>query len=379
MMTGAVDAARAACRQALDEGAVAGHLEPGQLATLARAPAQALDGALRDFADTRGAGALQTLQTLAAIPMDRRLRRTAKRALYRLAQRGIAPEPATASPRPVVMRERERATRAWVSAIDGTGARALWIVFEGGFGGLELASVIVSDTTGIVEAAGGSITRKRLDTELERLREEQQLPWVEIDPERALGLVAEALLRHAELRTSPPPEFERWRARIERVTAVTPPVPPATIDPGLVDRSATLLDLPEMQGWFIEPADVHAEGLELLEARESRLVVPDQIKAEREEAVVSRVVERTFDGAERQRWARRLLETALLFRALDRTGEALMAEAAAAALADTGSDPMRHPFVRGLARRALAVAGDIALGRISAADVSRVPRPVTRR
>jgi hypothetical protein len=379
MTAGAIDAARAACRQALDEGAAAGRLGPDQRSTLAGAPHEALDGALRDFADAREAGALQVLQVLATDRSDRRLRRAAKRTLYRLAQRGIAAEPVAAPPRPVVTRERERATRAWVSAIDGTGARALWIVFEGGFGGLELASVIVSDTTGIVEAAGGTISRKRLDSELQRLREEQQLPWVEVAPDRALGLVAEALARHAELGTAPPPEFERWRARIERVDPITPPVPPATVDPGLVDRSAALLDLPEMQGWFIEPAEVQAEGLELLEAKESRLVVPDQIKAEREEAVVSRVVERTFDEAARQRWARRLLETALLFRALDRTGDAEMAEAAAGAVVDAAHDVVRHPFVRGLARRALAVAGDVALGRISAAEVSRVPHPVTRR
>jgi hypothetical protein len=145
----------------------------------------------------------------------------------------------------------------------------------------------------------------------------------------------------------------------------------------LLDRSAELLELPEMAGWFLDPETVQSDAISLMEARESRLVVSDQIKAEREDAILTAAVEREFTPHARRRWARRLSEMALVFRSIDRADHASVAEAAAAALADVERDVLRQPFARTLARRALEVAGEVALGRVKAADVSRKPGPVT--
>src|SRR5207248_979977 len=80
-----------------------------------------------------------------------------------------------------------------------------------------------------------------------------------------------------------------------------------------------LLDRPELAGWFLDPASVQADAVDLLASRESRLVLSDQLKAEREEAIVSRVIEREIDDAGRRLWARRLGEMSLV---LDAAGEA---------------------------------------------------------
>ena len=93
----------------------------------------ALDVALRAFARDHGAEALPALSALAA-GGERGLRRAARRALYRLAQRGVA-APAGPGRGPVVESRPERATRAWLSGIDGSGSRAAWVLFEGGLGG----------------------------------------------------------------------------------------------------------------------------------------------------------------------------------------------------------------------------------------------------
>src|SRR5207253_959931 len=122
----------------------------------------ALERALRELADAQGASALPVLVALGDGGHGG-VRRAAKRALYRLSQRGIAPPPRAAS-RPVVERGEKRPVRAWVSAVDGSGSRAMWILFDGAFGSLELCSLIVNDTAGILEVAGGSITRKRLES-----------------------------------------------------------------------------------------------------------------------------------------------------------------------------------------------------------------------
>ncbi|HSF02779.1 MAG TPA: hypothetical protein VLA62_07210, partial [Solirubrobacterales bacterium] len=90
----------------------------------------ALDAALAAFAAEHGAAAVPALSALADQDAGRAVRRAARRALYRLEQRGVRlPEPGPS--RPVVAgRGRARPVRAWLSGVDGSGSRAVWILFE---------------------------------------------------------------------------------------------------------------------------------------------------------------------------------------------------------------------------------------------------------
>jgi hypothetical protein len=289
----------------------------------------------------------------------------------------------------VVTRAAEHPVRAWLSGIDGSGSRAAWILFEGGLGGgLRLCSLILNDEAGIMDAAGGPIARKRLEAELRGLRESQKLPWVEVDGRRACALVADALALHERLGTVPPPEFARWRKLMgeaqpkasrtdtkEKLTADTPqPAAPALPpDTSVLERSATLLDLPELMGWFIDPVRVQHEALALLQVRETRLVVSDQVKTEREASIVDGVVEAQLPDAARRRWAARLREMAEIFRMTGRLEPAALAEQTAAALADVGRPATAIPFARALAARGIEMASEVALGRTRLADVSRAP------
>jgi hypothetical protein len=231
----------------------------------------------------------------------------------------------------------------------------------------------LNDEAGILEAAGGSITKKRLEAELRRLREHQKLPWVETDPTRACALVAEALALHARLSADPPPEFSRWR-RFFTGPAVDVTEPEAgDVDPDLLGRSAVLLELPELAGWFVDPELIHEDALALLQARESRLVVSDQIKAEREAAIVDAVIDRHLTADARRRWRRRLAEMALVFRSTGREDTARLAASVEAALADEQRVARHIPFMRTLAMRGLEMGAEVALGRAKLADVSRSP------
>jgi hypothetical protein len=379
----------ASCLAAL-EAALAG----GDPPALARVSPAALDAALRDLTKRHGAGALPLLERLADAAPDKDHRRAVRRALYRLEQSGLRPpRTAVAVPaRPVVTRAAEHPVRAWLSGIDGSGSRAAWILFEGGLGGgLRLCSLILNDEAGIMDAAGGPIARKRLEAELRGLRESQKLPWVEVDGRRACALVADALALHERLGTVPPPEFARWRrlfaaapplqgevkpqaSRTDTKEKLTADMPsPVAATSNLLEASATLLDLPELMGWFIDPARVQHEALAMLQVRESRLVVSDQIKAEREASIVDGVVEAQFPDAARRRWAARLREMAEIFRITGRLEPAAMAEQTAAALADAARPATAIPFARALAARGIEMASEVALGRTRLADVSRTP------
>lgn len=343
-------------------------LDPASLRSLSE---DVLDEKLRAFANEHGADALPALSGLAEGSADRAVRRAAKRALYRLSQRGVTPAPAPPTA-PVVRRGTPHAARAWLSGIDGSGSRAAWILFEGAYGGGALCSLILNDIVGITEVAGGDITKRRLEAELASLRAAQKLPWVETEPARTLGLVAEALELHRARGTSPPSTFGRWQPFFAEIAPAGPP-PVASADPALADRSVELLGLPELAGWFLDPETVQSDALEVQEARESRLVVSDQIKAERQEAILARVIEREFTPDARRRWGRRFAEMAWVFEATDRTEHAAIAAAAAAAFADEQGSLTHHPLVRALTQRSLELASEVAAGRLRAADVSRKP------
>ena len=366
-----MDTDASACRRALDAAVVdPARLDPAPLTALAAEAPAAVDDTLRAFADAHGAAALPVLEALTSERTARTVRRAARVALYRLAQRGVQPPPRPA-PKPVVERRPERAARAWLSGVDGSGSRAVWLLFEGAWAGQSLCSLIVNDQAGVMDAAGGEITKKRLESELAGLRASQKLPWVEVEPARALAVVGEAVALHRDRGTTPPAAFGRW----ERLFTPGEPAPlPALVaDAALVERAAELLELPEMAGWFLDPEAVQSDALELLQARESQLVVSEQIKAEREAAIVSRVVERELGPEARRRWARRLVDMAFIFHATDRPEQAALAEAAAAALDDETREALPQPFARALAQRGIDVAAEVALGRLSAADVSRKP------
>jgi hypothetical protein len=68
---------------------------------------------------------------------------------------------------------------------------------------------------------------------------------------------------------------------------------------------------------------------------------------------------------------------ALILVEAGRSEHAAIARAAAANLLDARRDAGREAFARGVATRALAAAGEVALGRLSAADVSRAPDRTT--
>jgi hypothetical protein len=236
----------------------------------------------------------------------------------------------------------------------------------------------VNDEAGILDVTGGPTTRKRLDAQVATLAREPGLPWIETEPSHALGLVAAALALHARAGTRPPAGFEHWRRLLDLEAAApaeaaeAPAAPPP--DLLLVERSAELLEIPALGGWFLDPGAIQDDALQLLEARESRLVLSDQMKAEREAAIVDAVVERLLGPDARRRWAARLLETARVLGASPGEAPAALISATAAALADVERPARSVPFARALALRGLDMAAEVALGRARPADVSRAPR-----
>ena len=392
----------AAALEALLGGELADEAVEAALATI---PASELEATFRAFARQHGAAALPILrrcltgraeraaaaaQALGALLLPeavdaleaadtraatKAVRTAARRALYRLRQAGVdrrAPPPPPAPPR-IGLGE------AWASAIDGTGGRGLWLTLAGPYGERTLLAAMLSDETGLVDFSAGAIPKRRVEERLRAMRAESPLPWVAVPASWAWATLVAAAQRTRAAGGGVPAELDRW---IERLGI--PPSEPAPIhtrlpataaeDPALLEQSASLLALPELAGWFLDPASVASESVEWLQARESRLVVSDQIKAERLAALVDRIIETRFDTPTRQRWQTRLEEQGYVLLVLGRAREAAIAVAVARALASGGDALRRIPFLRALVERSLEIAGEVATGRLSAEAASRAPR-----
>src|SRR4030095_10917701 len=130
-------AALARARRAVTRPALEAALAGGPLPDLTAVPADVLEAELRELGRQHGAGAAPLLQRLADGAPGEGVRESARRALYRRPQAGVAsaatgPRPPTG---PLIRRQPERATAAWLSGIDGSGSRAAWVVFQCGRGG----------------------------------------------------------------------------------------------------------------------------------------------------------------------------------------------------------------------------------------------------
>ena len=377
-------------------------------AALATIPAGELEAALRWLARERGVDALpilrrclggrveravaaaqalgtlpvpaaaEALETVEAGTAPKAVRTAARRALYRLRQAGVARPDAPARPAAAA---RVTPDEAWMSAIDGTGGRGLWLTLAGPYGERTLLAAIVSDETGLVDFSAGALAKRRVEERLRALRAESPLPWVAVPAGWAWAHLVAAADRARAHGHPVPAELTGWIARLgippaeaAPIHALLPATAPATEERSLLERSAALLTLPEFTGWFLDPVSLASDALEWLQAQESRLVVSDQIKAERLAALVDRVIESRFDDATRRRWQARLEDQAYVLLALGRAPDAAMAVAVARALADRDTAPWRIPFFRALGERSLQIAGEVATGRVSASAASRAPR-----
>jgi hypothetical protein len=374
-------------------------------AALATIPTGELEAALRWLARERGVDALPILrrcllgraeraiaaaQALGTLPVPaaaealetvetgtgpKAVRTAARRALYRLRQAGVSRPDAPARP---AAAPRVTPSEAWMSAIDGTGGRGLWLTLAGPYGERTLLAAIVSDETGLVDFSAGALAKRRVEERLRALRAESPLPWVAVPAGWAWAQLVAAADQAGAQGHPVPAELTAWIARLGLPAAAPSPVHavlPATAEEHLLlDRSAALLQLPEFMGWFLDPVSLASDAVEWLQAQESRLVVSDQVKAERLAALVDRIIESRFDDAARRRWRGRVEDQAYVLWALGRAPEAAMAVAVARALTEPDSARRRVPFVRALVERSLQIGGEVATGRVSASAASRAPR-----
>src|SRR3981081_4205131 len=144
---------------------------------LREADPAALEVALKQLGERRGVAAAEVLTLVDLVVQDRSLRKSARRELHRLRSVGVRaqePQPSQAVAQIQSAAARTEASvpisQAWVTDIDPSGSRAVWLLGERLLGGVWFAALLLNDQRGLQDMNLVDTTRKRFLKELEQNR-----------------------------------------------------------------------------------------------------------------------------------------------------------------------------------------------------------------
>jgi hypothetical protein len=347
---GALLAAEGIELSALDAGTV-----PVDLLTRvleANTPASlALARRLADSPQPQHAEALAAAEARAHGPLRREIRRT----LFRLCRAGITPAPplAPGAPAQAPAEDDARAAEGWVSHVDGRGDRLVWITRPLP-GGLLFISARTNDIDGLCALAVYETSKRQLRRQRDELRDRHGLQMAPVDWRHADALIAAAGAHRAP---SEGPAYPTVRVRLTRDPPIAPdPALPAALleaanEPGLIEASIELAQVPEMQSWVPSPEHLERYAREILDAQESPLVLSQHQQGDRISGIAERATRDLFPAAT---CGPRLEAMADYLWRTDRARAASIALATARAL-KAGTPATAIPLLAGLVRTSLAV------------------------
>jgi hypothetical protein len=303
------------------------------------------------------------LHALEARTTAKTVKKEIRRALYRLAQRGAwtapaAPPPPTAR---ALLGPDDAEPEAWLTEIDPTGVRLLWMARRSSEGVTSL-SAVVSDLRGLIEFHAGETTRKALRQAHRDLLQRSGLALVEAPWRHVDALLAQAYEMSDHRRFAEVPRARRVIAPKRGDAPVPAPVDAlvdrtaAAGDAGALQASAEALHAGKSPGWLL-PAEWLTPVLEKMdEARTSIVLVSPVHQEERVQEAMTAGLEQVFADPERRRlFARRFEETAYV---LARRGDLPRARAlvAAAVATEGGRSIAGIPALVEIARVSMAFA-----------------------
>jgi hypothetical protein len=303
------------------------------------------------------------LQRLAEKSSSRAVLKNVRKSIFRLKSHGLeVGEIRDASPA-VFHPPQPIPAEGFVSGLDGTGTRMVWLVRPQPPRGVAAFHALITDSQGILDFQALESSRRKFHEYVEEAR--KQAPWeiVEADPEYCLGLMIEAAELNSKKGETPPGDFLKWKTLMGAPPAL--PLRPLIhrylkeeewkSRSDLLDRTGSLFENPSFQNWYLEEEEARKYLALLKEASESRLVLTPYQKEGRVMEIYRQAVEELFTRERRILFRRRLEEMAYVLWKTGKENEAQMSFVAALGMESEGGILSIHPFLLELVKRSLTV------------------------
>ena len=287
--------------------------------------------------------------------------KSVRRALHRLRSQGIVVQEVV-TPAEIGLAAGRRILKSLLSSVDGRGGQMLSLLLSAPLSGIEAVELVADDLEGIKDVVGAQTTKRKYGEHIEEMRE-QGLSAVDAPVSYVLFRVREFEAITRERGNPLPSEYQIYRELFHMPGAehkqplVYDEIDPETVrsDTSLSRRASELFQCPEFESWFLPEEEIEPFGVQIIEARQSPLVLSDAAKEERVERTMKVASEELLTPEIRDRYKRRLEENAYV---LLRTDRAELARVAVACALELGSGGLPSPqilFVQEIIKRSVAL------------------------
>jgi hypothetical protein len=301
----------------------------------------------------------QVLVTWEEKTNDKELRHEIRRSLYKMSQKGLAAK--RVEPAPAIFAPLE--PEGYLSPIDGSGDRLLWVVKAKAGGGLHYLSAVVNEPEGLRYFDFAEINRKKLRQMRQDFATRMQMVLVEAPWRYCDAVMYEGYERAKTKENKDADAYLAFRTHLLTAPAQPVEVPLSTrldteaiaTDVTLLQTSAPLLQEPEMQLWMLDHERAHHYTDKISQVQESPLILNRFQQQDRLQTVIDSATIEVFAGEPGVAYARRLEETALYLAITGREEAAKRALAVSLALKRSTQGGKGIPFCEELIRQSIAL------------------------
>lgn len=294
---------------------------------------------------------------------DKEVKKEIRRSLFKLSQRGLT-IPRTENfeaPAAAPFLTHAPAAEAYMSSVDGSGGRLIWIVKPQPSRGLQVLQAMFNDREGLQRVGGAQMPRKELRRMTAEIKAQHGITMIPVPWEYADAVIYDGFEKAKALGRSGLENFHELRAVINTTKPAAQEHPVyRKFDAGAVregawrELSRRLLDEPELQYWILDTDWVQPLLSLLHEAQTSRLVLNPVQKEERVAGIVRDAVKMICSGESGLILRRRLEDMALYFCETGRPDQAKLALALALQVGEGNPGPLDVSFLTGLVQKSFA-------------------------
>lgn len=293
---------------------------------------------------------------------DKDVKREIKRALFKLAQKGVAIADETAvEKKPAALFERTPDIEAYMSAVDGGGGRLVWIAKAQPNHGLQVIQAMLHEREGLLRFGGVHMKRKELRGMADEIKQQHGVSMIAIPWEFADQMIYDGYEQAKARGQSGLENFHELRSLIGtgKPKPISHPIY-AKLGPGDLrdgpwrELSRRLLDEPELRYWVLIDDWLKGFLAQIEDARNSPLVLNQVQKEERLAAIVRDAVKTLCAGDTGKAFKQRMEDTALYFHETRRVDLAKLALAVAQQVGEGDPGPLDISFLTGLVQKSFA-------------------------